>query len=252
MKWKKGWKNLVKVVVSIPCYNESKTIGNIIARCKKYADEVVVVDDQSEDDTSLVALNSGAVLVITSGKHGPGKAYALGISKALELGADIIVTLDGDGQHDPEEIPNLLSGLSSNDVVITSRFLDDSTRMPLYRRVGNWIITFVYNVGSKKIVTDSQCGFRAFRSKVFEDIKLTERGFGYSTELLIKLRCSKLIVEEIPACVKYFDDFSNNSSMNPMSHGLSVLKDTIKWRVKCELLNVGWSAIAFCFASIME
>lgn len=240
-----------KIVASIPCYNEEKTIGNIVSRCRNYVDEVVVVDDQSEDDTSRVSLEAGAIVVITQGKHGPGKAYSAGISKALELGADIIVTLDGDGQHDPEEIPNLLKYLKDNDVVITSRFLDNRTKMPLYRRLGNWIITFIYNIGTDKVVTDSQCGFRAFRRNVFNVIRITETGFGYSTELLIKLRCSKLFVREIPACVKYFDEFSSNSSMNPISHGFSVLKDTIKWRVKCELRNASLLIVAFCF-NILE
>ena len=227
----------MKKVAVIPCYNEGKTIGEIVTKCKKYVDDVIVVDDQSIDDTAAVAQEKGAIVVRTSGEHGPGKACSFGILSALQMGADVIVTLDGDGQHDPEEIPNLLKSCRDSDAVITSRFLDNSTKVPFYRKLGIWLITVAYNFNSKITITDSQCCFRAFHRKIFERISITEKGFGFSTELLIKLRQAGFSIREIPTHVFYFDDFSSNSSMNPIKHGFMVLMNTIKWRIRCELLG---------------
>lgn len=225
------------IVAVIPCYNEEKTIDSIVKQCLQYVDEVVVADDQSTDCTIAVAMDCGAKVVQTMGNHGPGKAYRIGIKTALRYGADIIVTLDGDGQHNPDEIPKLLRQLEYCDMINTSRFLDNRTNMPLYRRLGIWVITLAFNLGHKVWLTDSQCGFRAFKKKVFESVTLTENGFGYSTEILIKIRKANFRIKEIPTIVKYFSDFSQNSSTNPVKHGIEVLKDTLKWRFKCELLS---------------
>jgi glycosyltransferase involved in cell wall biosynthesis len=226
----------MKIVV-VPCLNGERTIANIITRCLQYVDLVVVTDDQSLDGTADEARRAGAVVCRTSGSRGAGKATWTGIEEAIKLGADVIITVDSDGQHDPDEIPNLLKELEKQDVVITSRFLNNKTKMPLYRKIGVWLITMAYNVNNKTSITDSQCCFRAFRSKVFNDIKIAERGFGFSTELLIKLRHKNFIIKEIPTHVTYFDEFSLNSSMNPVKQGMAVLLDTIKWRIKCELLS---------------
>jgi glycosyltransferase involved in cell wall biosynthesis len=228
----------MKIVAVIPCLNGKRTIANIVTRCLQYVDLVIVVDDQSIDDTSDEARRAGAIICRTSGKRGAGKATWTGIEEAIGKGADVIITIDSDGQHDPEDIPKLLNEIGEGaDAVITSRFINNRTKMPLYRKIGVWLITIAYNFNNKDIITDSQCCFRAFKSKVFDEIKIVEKGFGFSTELLIKLRYGGFLISEIPTHVIYFDDFSYNSSMDPIKHGMGVLMNTIKWRVKCELLS---------------
>ena len=220
------------ITAVIPCYNEEKTIGGIVLQCLKYVDEVIVADDQSVDRTVAVAMAAGAKAYQTTGKHGPGKAIRLGIRHAISRGADIIVMLDGDGQHDPNEIPKLLKELEHHDMVITSRFMDGLTNMPFYRHVGIWLITAAYNFGSKVKIKDSQCGLRAAHAHVLHDLDLTEDNFGYSTEMLVKARAKGYGISEIPTIVKYHEHFSQNSTTNPIKHGLIVMIDTIKWRLK--------------------
>lgn len=224
------------IVAVIPCYNEELAISNIVKQCLRYVDAVVVADDQSTDNTIAVAIRSGAVALQTSGQHGPGKAYRMGITHAIKMNADVIVTLDGDGQHDPDEIPKLLKQLQHCDMVITSRFMDNLTHMPFYRKVGIWLITTAYNFGSQTKIKDSQCGLRAAYASVLYDIKLTENGFGYSTEMLVKARAKGYSIVEIPTIVKYHNEFNQNSSLNPLLHGLEVMLCTLKWRIRCEFL----------------
>lgn len=225
------------IAAMIPCYNEEKTIGEIVRSCLRYVDKVVVADDQSTDRTVMVAIDHGANVIQTTGDHGPGKAYRVGVVHALKIGADVVITLDGDGQHDPDQIPELLKQINYCDVVSTSRFLSNSTKIPVYRRFGINVITFAFNFGHKVRLTDSQCGFKAFRKDALRYVTLTENGFGYSTEMLVKIRKAGCKIKEIPTTVRYFDDFKQNSSLHPVKHGLQVLRDTLKWRIKCELLS---------------
>jgi glycosyltransferase involved in cell wall biosynthesis len=92
----------------IPTYNEAKHIGEIVRKCKLYVDMVVVADDHSIDRTRDIAREEGAHVVLNPGRQGAGANTAVGLAVACMLGADVIVTLDGDGQHDPNEIPKLL------------------------------------------------------------------------------------------------------------------------------------------------
>jgi glycosyltransferase involved in cell wall biosynthesis len=223
------------ITAVVPCYNEEKTIGDIVNQCLLYVDEVIVADDQSVDRTVAVALENGAKVLQTSGKHGPGKAVRMGIKYAISRDADVIIMLDGDGQHDPNEIPKLLKRLYHCDMVITSRFMNGLTNMPFYRRVGIWLITTAYNFGSKFKVRDSQCGLRAAYASVFHGLNLEEDEFGYSTEMLVKARSKGYSIVEIPTTVKYYSDFNQNSSLNPVFHGIQVMLCTLKWRFKCEI-----------------
>jgi glycosyltransferase involved in cell wall biosynthesis len=224
-------------IAVIPAYNESKTISDVVNDTLKYVNSVVVVNDQSTDNTEELAFEAGADTLDTIGKRGAGKAIRNGIDLALHQKAEAIVLIDGDGQHDPDCIPDMLRYLKSYDMVITSRFMgDDLTVVPAYRKFGIWAITFAYNFGMKFKVRDSQCGLRAFRAEVLRDMKLQEDGFGYSTEMLVKARAKGYKIIEIPTIVKYYEDFRQNSSMNPLKHGLMVLLCTIKWRLKCEIL----------------
>jgi glycosyltransferase involved in cell wall biosynthesis len=230
----------MRTVAIIPAFNEAKTIGTVVKQTLQHVDEVIVMDDQSTDNTASEIKSAGAIVGGTSGERGAGKAIIGGIDYALEYyQPDAIVLLDGDGQHEPNDIPAMLSLLKDYDMVVTSRFMDNAafTNMPLYRKFGIWMITFAYNFGAKFKVRDSQCGLRAFRANVLRDMNLQENGFGYSTEMLVKARAKGYKIIEIPTIVHYHKDFRQNSSMNPVWHGLGVLFCTIWWRIKCEVLR---------------
>jgi glycosyltransferase involved in cell wall biosynthesis len=216
------------IIAVIPCFNEQKTIGRIVKDSLRFVDRVIVVDNLSTDGTTFEAADNGAD-VLTCSVKGAGAATRAGIQDALKMGADIIVTLDGDGQHYPSDIPAVVKPIKDkhSDAVIGSRLLNND--IPLVRRIGIEAINFTYNVGHERI-TDSQSGFRAFTWGVAKSALITELGFGFSTEFLIKARQRKFRILEIPISCSYDGDCH---SMNFMEHGLSVVFCTIKWRIKC-------------------
>jgi FkbM family methyltransferase len=226
----------LKVIAVIPAYNEEKFIRDLVTRTKKYVDDVIVADDNSTDKTYAYALMAGAKGVThNTNTRGTGWNTYYGILKALEYGADIVVTLDGDGQHNPDEIPDVIKPILDNqaDFVIGSRYKDFV--VPLYRRFGISVITFLFNVFSLNKVADSQSGFRAHRSKMFDVIKITERDFSFSVETLVKMRECGFRMKEVPIKCIYHKDLKDNSTASPVKHGTKVALSVIKWRLKKEL-----------------
>ncbi len=114
----------MKVIVAVPCLNEERFIGDIVKRSKQYADKIIVIDDGSTDRTSTFASEAGAEVIRHQSRQGPGAAIRTGFRAAIENDADVLVTIDGDGQHRPEEIPGLVQKMASEnaDLVIGSRF----------------------------------------------------------------------------------------------------------------------------------
>ena len=226
----------MKIVAVLPVYNEENTIGDIVRIVKKYVDLVVVVDNNSTDRTVWEAQKAEAK-VYTEKIQGQGAATRLGWN-SIRWGNyyDILVTLDADGQHNPEEIPRLLNTVKSPfrhspDIVIGSRFLLPA-KAPCYRKFGIDVITWLYNVGHKQKIVDSQSCFRAYRRKVLEIINIEENGFGLSTEVLIKARKLGFKIIEVPISCIYHKDRRMNSTLNPVRHGLEVAWKTIWWRLK--------------------
>lgn len=226
----------MRITAVIPCRNEAYTIQSIVEETLNCVDSVIVADDNSVDGTELRAQAAGAEVVRNnSSRRGVGANTKRGL-KAVD--ADIVVTLDGDGQHLASEIPRVLAPLLEDgaDLVIGSRFIGKS-EMPRYRRFGNGIITWIYNFGHRSKVADTQSCFRAYSKKLLESIDIEERGFGFSTEVLIKARAKGFRIFETPISCVYHDNYARNSNMNPVKHGLNVAWMTVKWRLKVELLK---------------
>ena len=224
--------NKTKIIAAIPCLNEGQFIGDIVARSSKYVDTAVVIDDGSTDNTSEVAKGAGAEVIRHERSRGAGAATKSAFQAAKTNNADILVTLDGDGQHDPNEIPLLLAPILSSeaDLVIGSRFLQaDLIKAPKYRKFGIDVITWLYNLGSKKKVSDSQSCFRAYSRKLLEAVTITEDGFSFSVEVLIQARRKDLVITEVPISCIYH---SQGSSLNPIIHGLGVAISVVKHRFK--------------------
>ena len=218
----------MKITIGIPAYNEEKNIASIITKLKKITDSIIVCDDGSSDMTSEISKNLGAVVISHKKNMGYGAALRTIFQKSVELDSDILVTFDADGQHRIEDINKILQPLENNeaDVVIGSRFLDNESKIPNYRKIGIKVITKVTNASLKKKLTDSQSGFRAYNKQALTQISPSEMGMGISTEILIKASSKGLRIAEIPITVLYHDDTSTH---NPVSHGTSVLVSTIKF-----------------------
>ena len=222
-----------RITAAIPCHNEERFIGDLVFQTRRLVDQVVVVNDGSQDGTSSAARAAGALVV----DHGWNKGYGETINSCFQAagktGADILVTLDGDNQHTPDEIASLVSPIvhGEADMVIGSRFLKHSpqTNMLRYRELGIKVITWLCNVGSPVKVTDSQSGFRAYRMNVIESVTLTDRRMGASVEMLIKARKRGFIICEVPITCRYH---SESSEQNPVSHGLGVALAVIVLRLR--------------------
>ena len=215
-------------LVCIPAFNEEKIIGEIIKKSLKHADKVIVCDDGSKDNTAKVAKENGAQVIVHNKNQGYGAAIITLFDAARRENADIMVTLDGDGQHDPDQIPALVDALKEHnlDVVIGSRFLDSSTKSSGYRKQGIKIITSASNFGTDFKVSDAQSGFRAYSKQAIDSIHPTETGMSVSTEILLKISNKGLSLAEVPISVSYGED---TSTQNPVPHGIKVLMDTLKF-----------------------
>jgi glycosyltransferase involved in cell wall biosynthesis len=235
-----------RILVAIPCYNEGHTIGSVILKAKHYADDVLVIDDGSTDDTAKVAEYAGAAVLRHGGNKGYGAAIRSCFEYARENSFDIMTILDGDGQHEAEEILTVMEPILKNgtDISIGSRFVNgNGENVPLYRRFGIGILTRLTNAGSKKNqkVTDGQSGFRAYSRKAIETIYPKDNGMGVSAEILMQGRKKNLVFEEVEINCRYDVDGSTNK---PVGHGLGVILSILKYmEVEHSLLFFGVPAL---------
>ena len=220
------------VVVGIPAFNEEKTIAKVVLKAQKYADKVLVCDDGSTDMTGEIAEKLGAEVIRHDRNLGYGAALRSLFRRAMELNADVFVTLDGDDQHNPAEIPHVIRPVIEGevDIAIGSRFIDESLAisMPWYRRIGVKLITKFTNSSVNYGIKDAQSGFRAYSQRALEVLDLTENGMGVSVEILLEAQRHGLKVKEVAASCRYDTDVKSNSTHNPISHGVSVLMSLIR------------------------
>lgn len=176
----------IKIVAVIPAYNEETTIGSVVLSTRQHVLRALVVDDGCTDRTAEMAQLAGAQVVSHLENLGKGAALKTGFRAARD--ADIIVTLDSDGQHRPSEIPKLLEPILSGeaDVVNGSRYLNrGETETPGYRRVGQNVLDIATNLGGKMEITDSQSGFRAFHKNSFPAFKFRSMDHSIESEKLM-------------------------------------------------------------------
>ena len=215
------------IVACIPAYNEEKTIARVILQTQKHVGSVIVCDDGSSDLTSEIAHRLGAEVLHHDKNLGYGAALRTLFKKAKDMNADIVVTLDADGQHDPSAIPRIVKPILEDqaDMVLGSRFLKNNNGVPAYRRFGIKLLTKMSNGSLKNGVSDAQCGFRAYNKKAMQKLKLAEEGMGISAEILRRAGEQDLRVAEVSVQVNY--NGGKTSTHNPMRHGLSVLSTII-------------------------
>ncbi len=216
-------------MVAIPAYNEELTIGSVVARARMHADKVVVIDDGSSDRTAEVAALVGAEVIRHSSNEGYGSAIRECFAIARACDADVLVTLDGDGQHDPDDIPQLIMALQKTgaDIIVGSRFTDttDST-IPRYRKLGMRLLDHATKLGSGLQLIDSQSGFRAYSRKALDAIDLRQSGMGVGSEILFRAADSNLKIEEVGIVTRY--DGIRESRTGPLRHGLDVINSIIR------------------------
>ena len=189
----------------IPAYNEEKSIPTIIQKTEKYVDCVVVIDDHSIDNTARIAKECGATVICHSTNKGVGGAMKTGIAYAKKLKPDIVVTIDADGQHNPEDIPKLIKPIIAGeaDLVLGSRFFGtQAVDMPLQKSIGNKLLAFMVSVLVGTRLKDTQTGFRAFNRRALLSLNLVS-DFTYTQEMILDLchkgfRCVEVPVQVHP------------------------------------------------------
>lgn len=191
----------MKVTVVIPTKNEEKSIEKIIRKCKDYSDEILVVDGHSTDSTRDIAQRLGVRVVLDHGK-GKGDGLRVGIEEAA---GDILVFIDADGSHDPDDIPKLVKPIQQGraDLVVGSRGMGGSDELhgdveKLLRMIGSDIILIGINKKWKVHLTDSQNGFRAIRAEVARQLDLKENITTIEQEMTMKCLKKGFQVDEVP------------------------------------------------------
>ncbi len=193
-----------RVVAVLPAYNLEGTIGAIVARTLPFVDQVIVTSDGSLDQTDRAARDAGAVAPKPEAVRGKGFAIIRGIREAQRLEAGIVVLMDSDGQHLPEEIPVLLAPLLDGraDLVSGSRMLG-TLRTSRINRFGNYGLRLLSYAVTWRWLTDTETGYRAFKAECLFDIPLVSRGYEIESELMLKALHRGLRIVEVPIHVPF-------------------------------------------------
>jgi len=216
----------VAVLVAIPAHNEDRYIGSVVLKLRAAGYQVLVVDDGSSDRTADIAAAAGAVIVQHSENQGKASAVRSAFEEARKLGVDALVLLDGDSQHDPFEVEQVVEPVVAGraDMVVGSRFAGVRSRIPRWRMFGQHTLTVATNIGSGVRVSDSQSGFRAFSRRAIEGMRLQHVGFSVESEMQFEARALGLVVEEVPITVHY----RLAVKRNPVTQGFNVLDAVLR------------------------
>ena len=215
------------IIACIPAYNEERTIARVVLSAQKYVDKVIVCDDGSRDMTAQIAQSLGAVVVRHPNNMGKGATLRTLFQTSLDAGAKVVVTLDGDGQHDPAEIPVVVRPVMEGtaDISIGARF-HGKNEIPRHRVIGNKMLNYLTNIGNGEKLMDTQSGFRAYSRKAIEDIEVKENGMGADSQILLDARKSNLRVSESMVSVTYGKDTSTH---HPIRHLGDVVLSLVKY-----------------------
>lgn len=240
------------VLVGVPAYNESSTIREVVNKASDYADEVLVVDDGSTDRTREQARTAGAMVISHTENQGYGVTLGTIFRYAHQSEAEHLVIIDADGQHDVDDIPELVKIQEETgvEIVTGSRFSGGvSTSMPRYRRFGlgviNLFANLVLRVGySSQPVSDSQCGFRAYDSDAIESMATASdigSGMGASLDILFRAAREGHDIVEVPTHVDYHVE--NANTRNSVVHGLSLLTSVCFWLIHDRPVRIATVAV---------
>ncbi|MEQ8172593.1 MAG: glycosyltransferase family 2 protein, partial [Candidatus Eremiobacterota bacterium] len=213
----------------ICAYNEEKHIKEVIEGTKKHVNTVLVVDDCSTDRTSEEVKKTDALYIRHDKNKGKGGALRTGFSYFIENQYDAIVTIDGDGQHDPEEIPALIEALLSYDIIIGTRS-KLGTGMPLIRIFTNFTCSLIVSILAFTWIKDTQSGYRVIKQQVLKNMPLVSNRFNLESELLIRAGRRRYKIGAVPVKTIYGDE---KSKMNPIKDPLRfvglVFKSILWW-----------------------
>ncbi|MBI1977018.1 MAG: glycosyltransferase family 2 protein [Candidatus Omnitrophica bacterium] len=177
----------MRICVLIPTYNEAKTIGTLVHQVKKYIPDVLVIDDGSSDRTAQLVKHAQGKVIYNLINRGKGAALRQGFQEILREDYEWILTMDGDGQHNPEEIPLFLEKAEGeNAVLIIGNRLRPKQKMPVLRWLTNQVMSCLISSMIHQRVFDTQCGYRLIHRELLEKVRLRSRRFEGESELVIQ------------------------------------------------------------------
>jgi len=214
-----------KTWIIIPANNEEKNIAEVVKKSKKFSEKVVVVDDGSQDKTLFIAEKSGAFVLKHIVNLGKGAALKTGCEYAVKKGAEKIVVLDADGQHDPKEIPEFVKALDNVDIVFGYRRLNK--KMPFVLRYGNWFIFFMTKLLFGLKIADTQCGYRSFTADAYNKIKWDAADYSMESEMIANAGKAHLKYSQIPIETIYSDKYKGTTVID----GIRIVLNMVWWRL---------------------
>jgi glycosyltransferase involved in cell wall biosynthesis len=214
-------------IACIPAYNEGKVIGDLIKNVLQYVDRVIVCDDGSTDNTSVEAEKAGAKVIQHKKNLGKGAALRTLFNFIKNENFDLMITIDGDGQFSPKEIPNLISPIINDKVDIVIGHRSNKDEMPSYRKIGNKFLDSMTNLASELPFRDTQSGFRSYSKKAISVITFKTNGFGADSEILIDASRKNLRIDEVGVNVRY-NTGKKTSTKDPISHTSEVITSLIE------------------------
>lgn len=212
--------------VVIPVCNEGKNIVKVIESVKKITKNIIVVDDGSNDQTFSLVKKTKVLVLKHSVNLGKGAALKTGCQAAFKLGADFVVIMDGDGQHDANDLPLFLEAMNKTDNDLVLGVREMSFGVPLERFIGIKIASFLINLLFGIYIVDPISGFRAFNKKFFKKVGWESYGYEVETEMLIKAAINKLKIKEIMIKTIYLDKYKGVTVLD----SFKVFLNLIKWR----------------------
>ncbi len=214
---------LMKVTVVIPAYNEARFIGSVVIQSLRYFSNVLVIDDGSDDETAYIAKQAGAQVIRHETNQGKSQAVNTALEWARRNMVDALVFLDGDGQHNPDEINAVLAPVLENraDLVVGSRFMSIKSKIPIYRRFGQHALTAATNLASNVTISDSQSGFRSFSRRAIELLHFRGTGLSVESEMQFLVKEHALTILEVPISVVY----EEKAKRNPFAHGVQIVSN---------------------------
>ena len=246
----------MKLIILIPAYNEEKTISNVIKKLPRKIlgveeIKILVIDDGSIDKTADIARSLGAFVESHKNNQGVGTAFTTGITKSLEMGADIMVNIDADGQFSPGEIPTLISPIINNetDFVVGDRFVDKHGKLQKPENMseikfwGNKRMSELISMLTDKKYNDVSCGFRAYSKEALLQLNLTGK-FTYTQETFIDLSSKGLSIKTVPVSVKYFPDRNSRVANSILKYMIKTSKIIFRaYRDYKPLRFFGWMGL---------
>lgn len=217
----------MKIFVIIPVYNEETHIKKVLSEFLEINLPIVVVDDGSKDKTfEILKKIKGITLLHHKVNLGKGAALKTGCEYAFQNGADAVITVDGDGQHLSNDLPQFVEAIKNKDIVFGSRNLGYG--VPFVRFMGNKFASVLINFLFGIFVSDLLCGFRAFTKKAYEKIKWDSSGYGVETEMVVRTAKARLKHIEVPVATVYHDAVKGVTILD----AINILFDVIMWKAR--------------------